>query len=92
MSCIPLLFSAVLAFAPKEAPAPEPTNQDADEAARLLTDGDVSVYEFADEELTGEHLTPDGDLIPWRRPPTHPSLIGLRPHFMPELVALALDV
>ena len=42
--------------------------------------------------LTGEHLKPDGSMIPWRRPPHHESLIDLRGHFMPELVRLALDL
>lgn len=92
MTTMSLALSLVFCFAPTKA-EPEPvTHADADEAARVESKGDVSIYEFADEELTGEHLTPDGDLIPWRRPPSHPSMIALRPHFLPELVVLALDV
>ena len=94
MSMLTLLLSSTLALAPQAAPKGEaPTNDtDADEAALKGTEGDVSVYEFADDKLTGEHLSPDGNLIPWRRPPQHPSLIDLRGHFMPELVRLALDL
>jgi hypothetical protein len=96
MSTLTLLLSATLALAPQAAAprqAEAPTNDtDADDAALKGTDGNVSVYEFADDTLTGEHLTPDGNLIPWRRPPQHPSLIELRGHFMPELVRLALDL
>ena len=94
MSMLTLLLSSTLALAPQAAPKGEaPTNDtDADEAALKGTEGDVSVYEFADDKLTGEHLSPDGNLIPWRRPPNHPSLIDLRGHFMPELIRLALDL
>lgn len=95
MSTLTLLLSATLALAPQAAaPRDEaPTNDvDADDAALRSSDGNVSVYEFADDKLTGEHLSPDGNLIPWRRPPQHPSLIDLRGHFMPELVRLALDL
>jgi len=93
MSTLTLLLGSVLAFAPSaNKTAPQPEAQDADEAALVGSEGGTSVYEFADEELTGEHLTPDGQLIPWRRPPHHVSLIELRGHFMPELVKLALDL
>lgn len=94
MSTLTLLLSATLALAPQATPRDEaPTNDtDADDAALKSSDGSVSVYEFADDKLTGEHLSPDGNLIPWRRPPDHPSLIDLRGHFMPELIRLALDL
>jgi hypothetical protein len=96
MSTLTLLLTTTLALAlaPQAAPAPqEPaTDADADDAALKGSEGGVSVYEFADDKLTGEHLSPDGNLIPWRRPPTQPSLIDLRAHFLPELVRLALDL
>jgi hypothetical protein len=94
MTTLTLLLSATLALAPQATPRAEaPANDaDADDAALKGSDGNVSVYEFADDTLTGEHLSPDGNLIPWRRPPQHPSLIDLRGHFMPELVRLALDL
>jgi hypothetical protein len=92
MTTLSLLLSTVLAQAPAPA-APEPTNEDADEAARVGTQGgETSVYEFAGDELTGDHLKPDGSLIPWRRPPHHESLIDLRGMFTPELIKLALDL
>lgn len=94
MSTLTLLLSATLALAPKAAPPAEAptTDADADDAALAGREGDVSYYAFADDTLTGEHLSPDGNLIPWRRPPQHPSLIDLRGHFLPELVRLALDL
>jgi hypothetical protein len=94
MSTLTLLLSATLALAPQATPRAEaPSNDvDADDAALQGTEGGVSVYEFSDDKLTGEHLSPDGNLIPWRRPPSHPSLIDLRAFFTPELVKLALDI
>jgi len=92
MSILTVLLSTTFALAPAPAPAAAPaSDQDADDAARIGGEGDVSVYEFADDTLTGEHLSADGSLIPWRRPPHHESLIDLRGHFTPELVRLALD-
>ncbi|MCX4242758.1 hypothetical protein [Paraliomyxa miuraensis] len=88
MSTLTLLLT--LALAPQPAAADDPA--DADAAAYKGNDGDVSVYEFADDKLTGDHLSPDGKLIQWRRPARHPSLIHLRGHFNAELVKLALDL
>jgi hypothetical protein len=88
-----LLTTTILALAPQAKPRGEaPTDVDADEAALTSSDGNVSVYDFADEKLTGEHLSPDGTLIPWRQPAHHSSLIDLRGHFTPELVRLSLDL
>ena len=93
MSTLTLLLSTTLVLAPTAAESEaSDTNADADDAALTGQEGDVSYYEFADDELTGEHLSPDGSLIPWRRPPHHESLIQLRGHFVPELVRLALDL
>jgi hypothetical protein len=93
MSTLTLLLTTILALAPQAKPRAEtPVDADADEAALKGTEGGVSVYEFAGDELTGDHLSPDGNLIPWRRPPHHESLIDLRGHFMPELVRLSLDL
>lgn len=93
MTTLTLLFTTVLALAPQAKPAAEaPTHADADDAALQSSDGNVSVYEFADDTLTGEHLSPDGSLIPWRQPTHHGSLIDLRGHFLPELVRLSLDL
>lgn len=93
MSTLALLLTTTLALAPAAKPAVEtPNDVDADDAALQGSEGGVSVYEFSDDKLTGEHLSPDGNLIPWVRPPHQPSLINLRAHFMPELVRLALDL
>ncbi|MCA9651549.1 MAG: hypothetical protein H6712_25950 [Myxococcales bacterium] len=92
MTTLSLLLSATFALAPTAAQPAESTPEEADDAAYVGSEGQTSVYEFADDTLTGEHLSPDGQLIPWRRPPHHESLIDLRGHFMPELVRLSLDL
>ncbi len=93
MSTLTLLMTTILAVAPQAKPATqEPTPADADEAALQSSEGGVSVYEFADDRLTGDQLSPDGDLIPWRAKTHHGSLINLRAHFLPELVRLSLDL
>ena len=93
-----MLLSAVLSasmFAPEPAPraASQPaSDQDADDAAMVREDSDGRWYVFGEDELTGEVLTPDGDLIPWRRPAKFGSLITIRPHFNRELLKLVLDL
>jgi hypothetical protein len=69
-----------------------PSGQDADEAARKGTEGGVTVYDFDDDNVDGEILSPDGANVNSRARVKHASLINIRPHFLPELIALALDV
>jgi len=91
MSTLTLLLT--LALAPQPAPADEaPTHADADQAALQGEEGGLSVYKFEGDTLTGDVLSPDGKLVQYRRPPHQPSLINLRPHFLPELVWLSLDL
>jgi hypothetical protein len=69
-----------------------PADQDADEAAKKGTEGGVTVYDFDDDNVDGEILSPDGANVNSRARVKHASLINIRPHFLPELIALALDV
>jgi len=74
------------AWAQDEQPA------DADSAAMKGKSGDTTVYDFDDDNVDGEVLSPDGANIGARGRVKHASLINIRPHFLPELIALALDV
>ena len=65
---------------------------DADSAAFQGADGGVSVYDFEDDNVDGELLKPEGANIASRGRVKHASLINIRPHFLPELINLALDV
>lgn len=87
-------LSSTLALAPAPGPpaASDGSDQDADAAALLRRDANGSYYVFGEEELTGEVLTPEGQLIPWRRPARFESLIEIRGHFNRELLKLALDL
>ena len=87
-----LLATLILALAPAPAKPAPPTDQDADEAALVKRGEDGNWYVFGEEELTGEVMTPEGTLVPWRRPPHFESMITIRPHFLPELLKLALDL
>ncbi len=74
-------------------PGAAPTNdQDADQAALVGTQGDVRVYDFEDDTVEGEVLSPEGANIASRGRVKHASLIEIRPHFIRELVRLADDL
>jgi RNA polymerase sigma-70 factor (ECF subfamily) len=66
--------------------------QDADEAAHKGDDGTTRIYEFDNDHVGGESLSPDGTILMQRPPTSFGSLIHIRPHFMAELVQLANDV
>lgn len=84
-------FIATFALSTTAWAAPE-GDQDADDAARKGTEGGVTVYDFDDDNVDGEILSPDGANVNSRARVKHASLINIRPHFLPELIALALDV
>jgi len=68
------------------------TDEDADEAARVGKVGGVTVYDFEDDSVEGELLSPEGANISSRGRAKHASLIKIRPHFIPEMIRLTLDV
>lgn len=70
----------------------QPSDTDADEAAMKGGDGGTTVYDFDDDNVDGEILSPDGANVNSRARVKHASLINIRPHFLPELIALALDI
>jgi hypothetical protein len=91
MRAATLAFISTLSLSTTAWAAPE-SGQDADEAARKGTEGGVTVYDFDDDNVDGEILSPDGANVNSRARVKHASLINIRPHFLPELIALALDV
>jgi hypothetical protein len=50
------------------------------------------VYDFDDDNVDGELLSPEGANIASRGRTKHASLITIRPHFIPELIKMAQDV
>ncbi len=65
---------------------------DADDAARVGSDGGTTVYDFDDDNVDGEILSPDGANVNSRARVKHASLITIRPHFLYELISLSFDI
>lgn len=65
---------------------------DADSAAAKGKQGGTTVYDFDDDNVDGELLSPEGANIASRGRTKHASLITIRPHFIPELLKMANDV
>ncbi len=75
------------------APAGQPvSDQDADEAALVGQSGETRIYDFEDDTVEGEVLSPEGANITSRGRVKHESLIRIRPHFIPELIRMARDM
>ncbi len=70
-----------------------PSDTDADEAARVGGgDGGTTVYDFDDDNVDGEILSPEGANVNSRARVKHASLITIRPHFISELISLSFDI
>lgn len=70
-----------------------PSDTDADSAAaKGKGSGGTTVYDFDDDNVDGELLSPEGANIASRGRTKHASLITIRPHFIPELIKMAQDV
>ncbi len=84
-----LALSMAAASTVAAAPA---NNSDADSAARVEGDGGTTVYDFDDDNVDGEILSPDGANVNSRARVKHASLITIRPHFISELISLSFDI
>jgi len=70
-----------------------PSDGDADDAARVSGgDGGTTVYDFDDDNVDGEILSPEGANVNSRARVKHASLISIRPHFISELISLSFDI
>lgn len=66
---------------------------DADATALSGKTGDgVTVYDFEDDDVDGEVLSPEGANLSSRGRSKHASLITIRPHFIPEMIKMANDI
>ena len=66
---------------------------DADAAAMSGTNNEgVTVYDFEDDDVDGEVLSPEGANLSSRGRSKHASMITIRPHFIPELIKMANDI
>lgn len=81
---VALLLPAFVSAAPAE---------DADSAALQGTnDEGLTVYDFEDDDVDGEVLSPEGANLSSRGRSKHASMITIRPHFIPELIKMANDI
>jgi hypothetical protein len=82
-------FSAALLLSATAWAAPA----DADSAALSGQGADgVTVYDFEDDDVDGEILSPEGANLSSRGRSKHASMITIRPHFIPELIKMANDI
>ena len=86
------IFAFVATFAVSTTAMAQPGDTDADSAARGEGEGGTTVYDFDDDNVDGEILSPDGANVNSRARVKHASLINIRPHFLPELIALSFDI
>ena len=91
VAAIPVAMAALL-FSTTAFAAPA-NSGDADSAAMSgQNSAGATVYDFEDDNVDGEILSPDGALISSRGRSKHASMITIRPHFIPELIKMARDI
>lgn len=87
VSLLTTLFASTNAWA-----APSSDNDADASAAKGKGGSGTTVYDFDDDNVDGELLSPEGANIASRTGAKHASLITIRPHFIPELIKMAQDV
>lgn len=87
-----LITLLTILFASTTAHAAPASDQDADASANKGKSSGTTVYDFDDDNVDGELLSPEGANIASRGRTKHASLITIRPHFIPELIKMANDV
>jgi hypothetical protein len=99
MTLVPALAVALAATtlhaAPAAGPAParlaEPSDA-SDEGALVERRGDSRILIYEGDTLEGEVLSPGGATVAGHIGARHASLVGIRPHFVRELVRLSNDL
>jgi hypothetical protein len=70
-----------------------PAGGGSDQSANRGQDaGGSTVYDFEDDNVDGELLSPEGALITSRSGSKHDSLITIRAGFIPEMIKAARDI
>ena len=86
-TALSVLFFSTTAYA---APA---SDSDADSSANRGSNASgTTVYDFEDDNVDGELLSPEGANVSSRGRTKHASLITIRPAFIPEMIKMANDV
>lgn len=83
-----VFFCSTAAYA-----APARTDTDADAAARKSKAGaKLTEYDFENDNVSGDALSPDHQPVRSLTTTTHESMIRLRVHFIPQMLQMANDV
>lgn len=86
-----IALTALMIFQPASAPA---SDSDADAQARAAskTVAGATVYDFENDNVTGELLSPEGTDVPARHLKRFPSLIKVRGVFVDQMLKMAHDI
>lgn len=89
-----LVIASLMLSATAAQAAPARSDADADEAARRARaqSSKVTEYDFENDNVSGEALSPDHQPVHGRKTGTHASMIKLRAHFIPQMLQMANDI
>lgn len=89
-----LMIASLMLFSTAALAAPARSDADADDAARRAksTSQRVTEYDFENDDVKGDALSPDHEPVQTRRTLAHQSMIQLRMHFIPQMLQMANDV
>ena len=87
-----LILALSLALVPVAASAAPAAQKTVTASASERAPAPARVYEFDPDDVDGETLSPDGTDVQYRAYGDHPSLITVRPHFIPQLLKIAIDI
>ena len=74
------------------APAARTSDADADSAALKGTKGATKVFDFENDNVSGDALKPDHEGVQSRTQTKWESMIKVRMHFIPQMLQMAHDV
>lgn len=87
-----LLVAAPAHAAPAAGGVSAPDSAQSDEGAVVEKRGDTRILIYEGDTLEGEVLSPGGAAITGQVGARHASLVGIRPHFVRELIRLSHDL
>ncbi|MEZ4454612.1 MAG: hypothetical protein R3B09_34490 [Nannocystaceae bacterium] len=88
-----IALTALMIFAPATSPTAPASDVDADASARTTKSiAGATVYDFENDNVTGELMSPDGVDIPASHKIRFPSLIKVRGVFVDQMLKMATDV
>ena len=88
-----VLATSLVALPVQAAPArPDAESSRSDEGAKVEPQGSTRLLIFDGDSLEGEVLSPNGAAVTGRTGVRHASMVGIRPHFIPQLIRQSQDL